>query len=267
MKRKLILTDLDGTLLPASKQVLPIDLDKIEQFKEQGGAFSIATGRTLQAAQRYIDAVNPNAPVILFNGAAVYDPVKQELVHLETLPPFAAQATQIVLDQFSDVSAEILGPFETFVSRMTPYEEMHLKICQVEPILAEPQEIPSEKWVKVLFAMPAERMESVKAFIAEQGWDFCDFMQSETHFYEMLPKGASKGSALEKIRQLPAYRDYEIVGAGDFDNDLEMLRAADFSACPKNAQPCVKDIVNLQLQRTCEEGAIAELIDIISEDL
>lgn len=57
--------------------------------------------------------------------------------------------------------------------------------------------------------------------------------------------------------------DWTIVAAGDFDNDLEMLRQADFSACPSNAQSCVKAVSDLVLSNSCETDAIAELIDYL----
>ena len=66
----LLMTDLDGTLLPSTKEILPEELEAIRQFRQQGGKFAIATGRTLQAAQRYLDRVQADVPVILFNGAA-----------------------------------------------------------------------------------------------------------------------------------------------------------------------------------------------------
>lgn len=74
-----------------------------------------------------------------------------------------------------------------------------------------PEEIP-EGWLKVLFAIAPERMPDLIAYFAAQNWDCADFVQSEARFYEMLPKGATKGSALAAIpdavrrRKLENYR-------------------------------------------------------------
>lgn len=263
LENTLLLTDLDGTLLPASKEITPADLAAITEFRQKGGRFAIATGRTLQASQRYLQKLQPDMPVILFNGAAIYDPVSGNMLDTVTLPPDAVQITRTVLDAFPDVSAEILREDGTYVSRMTVYEKEHLEICQVEPILMMPEEIPAGGWLKVLFAIAPERMPDLVAFFQAQGWDCADFVQSEARFYEMLPKGTTKGSALRKYRTLCGMPELRIVAAGDFDNDLEMLQEADLSACPSNAQPCVKEIVDIQLENSCETHAIAELIDQI----
>lgn len=262
----MLITDLDGTLLPSSKEISAADAAAISQFRAKGGKFAIATGRTLQAAQRYLNKLKPNIPVILFNGAAIYDPVTEKWLYTEKLPADAVAVTRQVLDAFPDVSAEILRTDGTYVARMTPYEKEHLEICQVEPILAEPEEIP-EGWLKVLFAIAPERMPDLITYFAAQNWDCADFVQSEARFYEMLPKGATKGSALRRYRTLCGAENWKITAAGDFDNDLEMLRAADISACPSNAQPCVKKIVDIQLTQSCETNAIAELIHHITKSL
>lgn len=265
----LLMTDLDGTLLPSTKEILPEELEAIRQFRQQGGKFAIATGRTLQAAQRYLDRVQADVPVILFNGAGIYDPLSGTMLDTESLPAEAAfQMTRRVLEAFPEVSAEILRVDGTYVPRMTEYEREHLEICRVEPVLLPLEEIPRGEWLKVLFAIAPEHMPELTAFIQGQGWqEHADFMQSEARFYEMLPKGVTKGSALRKYRRLCHMEEFRIVAAGDFDNDLEMLCAADIGACPSNAQPCVKEVANIQLTQSCETHAIAELIARIMTDL
>ena len=57
--------------------------------------------------------------------------------------------------------------------------------------------------------------------------------------------------------------DFTFVAVGDYDNDIEMLQAADLAVCPQNAAPSVKAVADLVLERTCEEGAMEELIDRI----
>ena len=44
-----------------------------------------------------------------------------------------------------------------------------------------------------------------------------------------------------------------------------MLKEADLGAAPLNAQPEVKAAADLVLQHTCDNGAIAELIEVILE--
>lgn len=263
LNQTLFITDLDGTLLPETKLISQEDFDAIQRFRKAGGDFAIATGRTLQATERYLKLLRPNMPIILFNGAAIYDPKTEKMLDTTTLTLDSVEITKAVLEAFPDVSAEILRADGTYVPRMTPYEQEHLEICQVEPIISPLEEVPSGEWLKVLFAIAPERMPELIAFFQKNAWDCADFVQSEKRFYEMLPKGVTKGSALRKYRKLCHMENYRMIAAGDFDNDIDMLKEADISACPSNAQSCVKEIVDIQLENSCDTYAIAELIDRI----
>lgn len=75
-----LFSDLDGTLLPSDKRI-PDDLrDGIQQFVQQGGHFTIATGRTIESARTYWEQLSVKEPMILFNGAMIYDPDRKSVV-------------------------------------------------------------------------------------------------------------------------------------------------------------------------------------------
>ena len=64
---------MDGTLLPENKILSDRDKSAIKQFRKDGGKFTIATGRTLQSAEKYIKELEIELPVILYNGSLIYD--------------------------------------------------------------------------------------------------------------------------------------------------------------------------------------------------
>jgi hypothetical protein len=59
--------------------------------------------------------------------------------------------------------------------------------------------------------------------------------------------------------------DFTIVAAGDYNNDIEMLEAADVGICPSNAADDVKRIADVVLDVSCEESAIAAAVEYIFE--
>ena len=77
-----IITDLDGTFLPRSKKPLPQDLAAVRRFEAAGGLFTIATGRTVQASRRYPEELGLKSPMIVFNGAGIYDAAAEKLVFI-----------------------------------------------------------------------------------------------------------------------------------------------------------------------------------------
>lgn len=83
----LLITDLDGTLLPSSKVLSEKDIKAIARFRELGGKFSIATGRTFESARQYFDDLTPDLPIILCNGGVIYDCKLHKALWSKTLPP------------------------------------------------------------------------------------------------------------------------------------------------------------------------------------
>ena len=71
--KKLYVTDLDGTLLNQSACISPYSEQVLKDLIEQGIHFTIATGRSPFSAFSIMQNIPLNAPVILMNGAAIYD--------------------------------------------------------------------------------------------------------------------------------------------------------------------------------------------------
>ncbi len=259
-KQICIVSDLDGTLLPPDKVPLPCDLEAIRRFEAAGGTFSIATGRTIQAAIRYQKELGLKSPMIVYNGAAIYDSEHDEVLFSESLPDFAVELTRTIMEAHPHVGVEVLRAENAYVIRNTEYEKKHIALCGVEPCYCTLDEVPKGDWLKVLFAMAPDEIPPFVEDIQQRGIEGVDFIQSADIFYEMLPPGVTKGSALQAYHRLPGMENAFFVAVGDYDNDIAMLRAADFSAAPANAVPEAKAAADHILTRTCEQGAMEELI-------
>lgn len=255
-----IITDLDGTFLPKSKVPLPQDLAAVRRFEAAGGLFTIATGRTVEASKRYPEELGLKSPMIVFNGAGIYDAAADRLLYTHPLPETAREMTRQILRDNPLAGTEILCADSTWVVNDTPVERQHIRVCGVTPHYGTVDDV-REDWLKVLFAMEPEQIPALIRYIDAQGFTGVDFIRSESRFYEMLPRGVSKGSALTAYRSLPGMEGFTFIAVGDFDNDIEMLRAADLAVCPQNAAESAKACADIVLSHTCEEGAMEELID------
>jgi Cof subfamily protein (haloacid dehalogenase superfamily) len=255
-----LLSDLDGTLLPTDKKIAPALLDDLQQFVQQGGHFTIATGRTIESARPYWEQLQVKEPMILYNGAMIYDPVQEKILYQNALCKSAKEMAATVLQAFPQAGSEILCADGTYVIQNTIYEQEHVAVCQITPTYCGLETMPDIPWMKVLFAVAPEDMPALQAFIAAQHWTEVDFIQSSDSFYEMLPKDVSKGSALLTYRKLLHLEDAILVAAGDYHNDMTMLQSADYGVAPANAQPPVKAVADVVLQHTCDQKAISELL-------
>ena len=70
----LLTVDYDRTLTATDSTIPERNLKAIRYFMENGGAFTLNTGRSVPMAQPLLDVVPTNAPMLLYNGSAAYDP-------------------------------------------------------------------------------------------------------------------------------------------------------------------------------------------------
>lgn len=257
-----LITDLDGTLLPDNKILSDIDKNAIRKFVQDGGKFTVATGRTLQSTQRYIDELEIKMPVIMYNGSLIYDNIGKKVLYTDELPSDAENIAVELLNFMENPGAEILRLDNIYIICNNEYEKEHTEICKVNPLYMPIDEVPKDGWFKILFATAPEEITKIEEYVKNKDYPV-DFVRSHDIFFEMLPKDSSKGTALKKYLDLMNLQDVKVVAAGDYHNDIEMLVTADCGAATANAQQIVKEKADIVLSRTSNEGAIAELIDKI----
>ena len=86
----LLASDFDDTYYSNEGVVAPANLEALAYFEAQGGRFTISTGRAHRTFAPLLHLTPVNAPVILANGAQLYDFEKEELLAEFTMPDTAA---------------------------------------------------------------------------------------------------------------------------------------------------------------------------------
>ena len=263
INKVMLITDLDGTLLPHSKVLSDIDLQAIEEFKRKGGLFSIATGRHYHALSNYLDMLKVNAPIILFNGATIFDTNLNSYIYSQFLSENCRDLISEIIKTKPNVCAEISSLESIYALQVNDMEIHHNNITKTNPIFCDSLNEVTNEWVKVILAVePNEMDDLIKSIDIDKHSDM-SFVKSCRMFYEILPQNVSKGNALKFLKQKLGLEDYTIVAVGDYNNDIEMMKFADVSIAPANACDEVKNISDIVLDKTCDEGAIAEAIKYI----
>ena len=257
-----LITDMDGTFLPASKIPSKKNLEAVKRFQDAGGKFSIATGRAIQAASQYFEDFNVNCPIIMCNGGMVYDVNTKKQIYDVYLPDNARNFTAKILKDNPDVGCEVLRLDNVYVPHMTAMEKKHCNICKVNPIICSIDDIP-DNWYKVLFTNIPDKLRNLINYTLHYNFDNVDFVISAPQYYEMLPQNISKGTALKKMKEICHMDDYTFVAVGDYNNDIEMIQCADVGICPSNAADDVKEASDIVLDVSCEEDAIASVVEYI----
>jgi len=85
MKYKLVVCDMDGTLLTSSHKISEYTANIIKQIEDKNVKFIIATGRPYLDARYYRDSLNLKSYLITSNGARAHDEDNNPIV-VENIP-------------------------------------------------------------------------------------------------------------------------------------------------------------------------------------
>ena len=99
---------------------------------------------------------------------------------------------------------------------------------------------------------------------AEDGGFVCE--KSSKNLLEIHRADRSKATVIDTYRSLYSDRNLTVYAVGDYENDREVLLAADVSVCPENSLDSIKEICDLTL---CDntEGVIADLIEKLYKEM
>ena len=83
--KKLIVSDMDGTLLKSDKTISQDTIEIVNQVRKQGIEFTIGTGRIYPVVTDTIEKMSITAPLILCNGAIIQDPITRQIYYSKPL--------------------------------------------------------------------------------------------------------------------------------------------------------------------------------------
>ena len=261
----MLVSDFDDTLYGSSLHVLDVDRCAIRSFIEQGGLFTVATGRAHKtfAPQIEIEDIPLNAPVVLSNGAAVYDFHTDSPVRYAYLPDRVLNDLADVCEKFPTLGFEAYHGNEIYVYNPNKVTEMHMARVgmdyTVSPIVDIPQPI-----TKVILEQDPDTLKQVQTYMREKAGENYEVIFSNRVLLELTAKGSHKGgSALWVADYMGIDRDH-LYCVGDNQNDLPMLQVAKIGFAPENCNQILKDW-GARIVRSCDNGCIASVIEILDQ--
>lgn len=228
----LLVSDMDGTLLNSNGRLSKENIAAIEYFVDNGGKFTLATGRMLPSVKRHIEKIKVNLPVIMYNGTKVYDYNTNEVIWERQLEEYKKEIVRKMKDINSKVGIEIYSEEVVYVFQSCRQTE-RFKNLGYNVVYEIDDSIWQKKWTKVLIVGDKEELDSFEECFSER-YSEVSLVRSADIFLEMIPEGVSKGQALKELMQLNNIEDHTTITIGDNMNDLELLQEADYGFCTGN---------------------------------
>lgn len=263
----LLTVDYDRTMTDPDSKVPQRNFEAIQYFMDNGGAFTLNTGRSTTTAKKLLNTLPVNAPMILYNGSACYENgklVDYVPIELDMWPTVMA-----VAEAFPELNVEIQAldnhyfvnakeSYETFYDRVGWEHARAVPGMDLGPFIKFAIFGEAEQYtLKSMFTGTPEqiaRFDELERFIAERWGEKVELYKASPRILDVHAKGVSKGNAARRL-QKKLGRNI-LVCVGDAANDIPMLDAADYAFCP--ADGAVAD--RYENVCPCANGAVAEVI-------
>lgn len=268
-KIKLIVSDMDGTMLDDEKVISDANIAAVKEICESGLLFSLATGRMCSTLKRFGDQLNLSGYVIGTNGAEIVEfpnmrVQKRLTIDFDTAMEIVCYCEQNDIDYCCECVGEYwLSANSAMMPIFTKGKQKSLKESGYDYFVGcfsdkTYSEIKNKELMKIFIKCADEdKSRALAAFAASiRG---VSSTSSANEITEIIADGAQKGSALKELaEQLELERD-EICAIGDYDNDIEMIEFAGLSIAMGNAVPKVKLIADY-VTKTNNQSGVAEAL-------
>lgn len=271
MVYKMLVSDLDETLLNDDGTVHADNLAAIKTAVAHGFKFVPNTGRSFNSVQALLKTLGlydqAGQYVISYNGAAIVENKDNQVLLTRGMDrELAAQIFRVGLVN-DQVDVHIYTVDTLFIYNISPTDKQYMAERGVPYELMASDDLAflanEQPVMKVIFEHPdqAVREQIRDAVLAAVGADAVEATFSSSRYVEFNTKGVDKGSASLLLGEKLGIQRDEIIAAGDNNNDLKMLTAVGLGVSVANGIPAVQEAAAVVTERTNNEGAIAEILE------
>ena len=263
----LLTVDFDRTLTAPDSTIPERNLKAIRYFMENGGTFTVNSGRSLpMAAKNIVGKVPVNAPLLLYNGSADYDTATARFTRVVPLP----LSRNTLLKQMQARFPRLNFEEQSFVAHHLARKEAGWEAYCENNHCTWSYDTPDAPFVKAAFygefrentvaSMYEATQEELDLFEQAIVWlektygDRLELFRACARIVDIHAKGVSKGVAALALKTRLGKKI--LICVGDADNDLAMMDAADYAFCP--ADGVIAD--RYPTVCSCGDGAVADVI-------
>ena len=245
---KLLVVDIDGTLLCREGSISAEDREALAEARRSGIRVSLSTGRAAQACLPIIDQLSLDGYHIFFDGALVSN--LGEEVYVEPLArEVVKEAVEFV--QRNDIYLELYSATHYFVERETWATEIHRQYFKLEPTVVDFADLWNrERIIKGgLITSSPEEVAKAKSFCLhfDRSLRFSAARSPafpDVEFTNVVAPGVSKGKALAALTSHLGISMAEVMAIGDGINDIPLLSLAGLAVAMDNAPDEVKAVAH-----------------------
>ncbi len=267
---RLYISDLDGTLANSEKAISSRSQQVLNELIDQDIQFTIATARSYASLKDIIEPLKIKLPLILFNGALIYDPRKNKTIlsnflsretAKEIIQSYEAHGiTPIVYIINADGEDKVLykgvfnkGEDDYMGDRIKNHDDRFVQVDNFYDYL-------DEQIVSINAINTDQTLASVYAKLKQNKEVICHYAEdiySKYYWLEILDRNCTKGHAVKYLKEY--LNASTLVCFGDQLNDRTMFECACERYAVANAHDDIKSLATNIILSNNEDG-VAEFL-------
>ncbi|UHA75454.1 Cof-type HAD-IIB family hydrolase [Paenibacillus sp. 481] len=270
MTYKMIVLDLDDTLLRDDGTISPGNKQALMAAQEAGVKVVLASGRPTYAMIALADELHLErygSYILSFNGAKIINWKTQEESFSSTLTPqMAHDLYEMSVEE--GVSALTYVGDHIVTAAPNEYTAIESEITGMKVVEAssfvEAVQVPV---VKVLMVAEPEKLVRVEEKLKAKLAGKLNVMRSKPFFLEFTEDGVNKGTSLNQLIQQLGIERSEVIAMGDGYNDVAMLEFAGLGVAMGNAPDEIKQLADYVTDTNMNDGVAKAVEKFVLKDL
>jgi len=261
---KLIVSDMDGTLVDDKKRIDPKIYDILPKLKKNGTRFIVASGRQYPSLQKFFADHSEDVVIIAENGAFVNDDGKE--LYASVMEKDLVHRCLDEIEKLEDIEPLLCGKYYSYTTHQTTADFMASEKFQYRMQVVDDLKNVDADIIKIsLVDLQTDRdMENNCSTLKDVFGEETEIAISGVNCMDIVNKGVSKGAAIAVLQEKWGISKEETMAFGDNFNDVEMLQQAEYSFAMAHAHDEVKQHANFVAGSNNDGSVVKEICKYIN---
>lgn len=266
---KLIIFDLDGTLLNSQNQIGDETIDLVKKLRALGVRFSFASGRLHSAIIDHAATLDIHTPLISLDGCLIKSFPENKTLFESYVPKRYVKRALKLSDELL-VKIALCLPDEIVYNEdnsiiptvLEKYGAKYEQVDSYEPYFNKTLEVVVTSDYKPAIKKFMDKMTFPYTFGLSFSY-YKSYSKGDLYYFEVRKHGSDKGTGVKKLAKYLSINTQQIAAIGDWHNDRELFDAVGLKVALANAVNEIKYHADIITDRTNEEDGTAEFLKMV----
>ena len=252
---KLIVTDIDGTILPYDGVFRPAVLDCIKDLSQRGVKVVLATGRMHSSTTPIAQKLGLKNPIISYQGGLIKD-INGKTLYQSNLDKDIAKDV-IKWARENNVHLNLYRDDKLYVECDDEIIQFYIKGKFVDYTVCNFDELEIDNINKLLAVdIKDPELVTVWSHILQEKYPQLYIVKSSPYYCEIGSKGARKSKGVEFLRNYWNLKEDEVMTIGDQDNDIDLVKCGGIGVAMGNGTEKLKQCADYITDTVTNDGFV-----------